>query len=229
MFKLRRELQAVMEYADLQDKPRMKKWALRLVTHYRKIGEMVPEWEEELEPQWAARLEDAAGSGDFAKARKAVRKLKQSCKACHREYRAVTAALYRTPDFAKAKVRFSETGKEHAYRETMRGLSTLVNRIKIATEDERKQVALDALSSLRERLGDLSESCSQCHEQAQARERILGADTGKILNALAGSIQADDIKAAGRNLGTAAVVICARCHGVHRTLYDLKKALEPLQ
>jgi cytochrome c553 len=57
----------------------------------------------------------------------------------------------------------------------------------------------------------------------------LGADTGKILNALAGSIQADDIKAAGRNLGTAAVVICARCHGVHRTLYDLKKALEPLQ
>ena len=105
----------------------------------------------------------------------------------------------------------------------------LVNRIKIAAEDERKQVALDALSSLRERLDALGESCSQCHEQAQARERILGTDNRKILNALAGSIQADDIKAAGRNLGTAAVVICARCHSVHRTLYDLKKALEPLR
>ena len=229
MFKLRRELQAVTEYADLRDRPRTEKWALRLVEHYRKIGEMVPEWEEELEPRWADHLEAAARKGDFAAVRKAARKLKRSCNSCHREYRALTAALYRAPNFGSAKVKSRETGKEQAYRETMQGLSVLVNRIKIAVEDERGQVALHALSSLRERLGDLGESCSQCHEQSQAKERILGADNTKLLIVLGDRIRAQEKKAAGRELGTAAVVICARCHGVHRTLYNLKEAIAPLR
>ncbi len=229
MFKLRRQLQAVREYADLRDGPRTEKWALRLVDNYRKIGEMVPEWKEELEPRWADRLEDAAGKGDFPGVMKAVRKLKQSCNSCHREYRAVTAALYRAPNFGLAKVKSRETGEEQAYRETMQRLSILVNRIKIAVEDERKQVALHALSTLRERLDDLGDSCSQCHDQSHARERILGIDNTEVLVALGERIRAADSKGAARKLGTAAVVICARCHGIHRTLYDLKKAIEPLQ
>ena len=229
MFKLRRELQAVTEYADLRDKPRTKKWALRLVAHYRKIGEMVPEWEQGLETRWADHLEDAAGRGDFPGVMKAARKLKQSCNSCHREYRAVTAALLRTPNFGLTNVGSRETGEEQAYREVMQRLSILVNRIKIAVEDERKQAALGALASLRKRLDDLGESCAQCHDQSQTRDRILGPDNAEVLVALGDRIRAADNKGAARKLGTAAVVICARCHGVHRTLYDLKKAIEPLR
>jgi len=172
-----------------------------------------------------AKLQQAAGQGDLEQVAKAYRKLGMSCRSCHREYRAVAAALYRTADFSDIQVEDSESLEELPYKKVMERLSLQVNRIKIASEDGRKQTAVDALQGLRQGLGDLGQSCEQCHKDGAPHERILGAETEKSLAALEQGIESADMKETGHALGTLAVQVCARCHGVHRTLYDLKKAL----
>ncbi len=225
MFKLRREMQAVTEYLTLEDQPRLRKWADRLVEHYRKIGDMAPEWRDELEQDEADALQRAAEDGRFEDAARAVRRLGLSCRSCHREYRAVTAAFYRTPDFSKIQVEDSETLVEETYAEVMKRLSVLVNRIKIASEDERSDVALDTLFELERRMDDLSTSCTNCHKEEAPRERILGKATDDLLAGLQAAVQKGAQKEVGRKLGGMAVIACARCHGVHRTLYDLKRTM----
>lgn len=225
MFKLRREMQAVMEYIALEDPELVRKWAERLVAHYRKIAEMVPEWEDELSLDWAKSLETAAVSGDLVQVKRAARKLGQSCKSCHREYRAVVAVLHRAPDFSGIKVKRDSDGVERSYAESMKELTVLVNRIKIAAEDERQQVALDAVAALQLRLNELGKSCASCHKGEESRERFLGNKTADVLNSLSSSISDNDKKSIGRHLGTAAVISCARCHSVHRSTYDLKQVL----
>lgn len=225
MFKLRREMQAVMEYIALEEPDLVKKWAERLVIHYRKIAEMVPEWEEELSLDWAENLEAAAVSGDFDLVKRAARKLGQSCKSCHREYRAVVAVMLRAPDFSGIKIKRNADGVEQSYAESMKELTVLVNRIKIAAEDERRQVALDAVAALQLRLNELGESCASCHKGEESRERFVGKKTADVLSLLSSSISDNDKKSIGRHLGTAAVITCARCHSVHRSTYDLKQML----
>jgi hypothetical protein len=227
MFKLRRELQAVSEYIALEDGPRLAKWAERLVGHYRRIGEMVPEWRDELEFQVTDELRQAAASADFRRAAKAVRKLGLSCRSCHREYRTTAALLYRTPDFGKVRVEESETLEELTYKQLMGRLSLLLNRVKIASEDERKRTALASLDELGRRLEDLGQSCAQCHQDEVPKQRILGEEGRGKLAAVRQGLEAGDAKAAGRGLGELAVYTCARCHGVHRTLYDIRRELEP--
>jgi cytochrome c556 len=219
MFSLRREMQAVTEYAAAADHEGVKRWSKRLADHYRKIGEMVPEWADELELVWAERLEAAAGQGDFDQVIEAARKLGQSCSSCHREFRAVTAALYRAPDFSGIKV--ANEGGTQDYGTAMEELSQLVNRIKIASEDQRQEVALASLDRLRLRIDDLGATCKECHKDAEPKERILGSLTRGALDELEKGLRADDVKLAGRALGSAAVYACARCHGVHRTLSDI--------
>lgn len=225
MFRLRREMLAVSDYTALEDIQRLKKWSDRLAQDYRKIGEMVPEWQDELELEKMATLQKAAGQGDLAQVAKAYRKLGLSCRSCHREYRAIVAALYRTADFSAIQVEDPESLEELPYKKVMQRLSLQINRIKIASEDGRKQTAVNALRNLRQSLGDLGQSCEQCHKDEVPLERILGAEMEKSLAALEQGIESADIKETGHTLGTLAVQVCARCHGVHRTLYDLKKAL----
>ena len=225
MFSLRREILAVSDYLALQDQERLKQWSDRLAKDYRKIGEMVPEWQDELELDQLSALQQAVGAGDYAGAATAVRKLGLSCRSCHREYRAVAAAIYRTADFSNISVEDAESLEEESYEKVMERLSLLVNRIKIASMDGRKQAAAGSLQDLRRRLGDLSQSCEQCHKDQAPRERILGGATQKSLAALEQAIESADIKETGHMLGTLAVQVCARCHGAHRTLYDLRKAL----
>jgi len=225
MFKLRREMQAVTEYLALEDQPRLQKWAGRLEEHYIEIGNMVPEWQDELEGAVARELAEAAAAGDYERTARAVRKIGLSCRSCHRDYRAVAAAIYRAPDFSKASVEDSETLEMESLEDVMNRLSLLVNRIKIASEDDRMPAAADALTQLGQRLNDLGASCGDCHSDEAPRERILGFAARSSMERIGQGIAAGDKKIIGRNLGEFAVQTCARCHGVHRTLSDLKKVM----
>ncbi|MEJ1298758.1 MAG: hypothetical protein RPU64_11595 [Candidatus Sedimenticola sp. (ex Thyasira tokunagai)] len=225
MFKLRREMQAVSEYLALGDQQLAAKWSERLLEHYRQIGEMVPEWQDELSLDWAGRLERAIGGGDIELAGKALKRLGRSCRTCHRDYRAVTAAIYRTPDFSNTMVKGQDGEVGRGYPEVMTLLSKLVNRVKIASEDGRRQAALESVAELERELHLLGGSCDSCHKGEAPRERFLGREPAKVLQALKESIEINDQKAVGRNLGTAAVITCARCHAVHRTLYDFKQVV----
>ncbi|MES9900995.1 MAG: hypothetical protein ABW148_18515 [Sedimenticola sp.] len=111
------------------------------------------------------------------------------------------------------------------YPEVMTLLSKLVNRVKITSEDGRRQAALESVAELERELHLLGESCDSCHKGETPRERFLGREPAKVLQALKESIETNDQKATGRNLGTAAVITCARCHAVHRTLYDFKQVV----
>ncbi|MET0105966.1 MAG: cytochrome c [Sedimenticola sp.] len=223
MFGLRREMQAVSEYTQLKDRKLLAKWSGKLAAHYRKISEMVPEWEDELNLAALNSLEAAVAAGDFPGVMKAQRKLGQSCKSCHREYRAVTAALYRTPDFSRQVIANRRSGEKQAYGDAMKGMSVLVNRIKISMDDGRTGTAIEILYDFGDRLGDLANSCVSCHEDEGAVERVLGDAAKKSLVELAEGVHKENPKGAGRALGAIAVQVCATCHSVHRTGYDLTR------
>jgi cytochrome c556 len=223
MFSLRRELQAVQEYAAAGDGVHLAKWAGRLAAHYRKLGVMVPEWSDELELGEADALAQAAESGDVSAAAQSARRLARTCRSCHREYRALAAARFRAPDFAVVSTSHGEASL--TYAQAMEALSRSVNRIKIAADDSRWEAATEALKDLRSRLDSLGGSCNQCHRDEAPRERILGVSSRETLNDLAQALAAHDQGQTGRLLGGAAVQVCARCHGVHRTLSDLRQVL----
>ena len=54
----------------------------------------------------------------------------------------------------------------------MNELTVLVNRIKIATDDDRKAVALDSMHTFDLKLQDLEGSCSGCHKDEGSMARI---------------------------------------------------------
>jgi len=226
MFRLRREMQAVKEYARHKDLTGTKKWGQRLAKSYRKIPEMVPEWQDKVRLDWADILETAALKGNFKQVLRAYDKLDASCNLCHQDFQPLVAALYRSPDFSSQQVEFK--GRTIHYHKFMELLSNTVNRIKIATEDRHQQIAKRSLKQLKNQLQALGKSCNQCHRDSIPKERILGRTTQKLLRGLGESIQNNKPKQAGRFLGEAAVAICARCHGVHRTLSDLKQFLTPM-
>lgn len=216
MFGMRRELQAVLEYAEAGDVERLKKWSDRLTKHYRRIPEMVPEWSDEVETGAADRLDQAAEDGDLSAAVQTAKQLGRSCRSCHREFRALAAARFRSPDFSAIRV------GDMSHSDAMKALTRSVNSIKIAADDDLWEKATDAAETLRGQLSELKTSCQSCHKDKQPAERILGADTAMELERLTQHLAAKDLKRSGRSLGTAAVIVCARCHGVHRTLYDLR-------
>jgi len=226
MFRLRREMQAVKEYASQKEAIGTQKWGQRLAKSYRKIPEMAPEWQNKVRLDWADILEAAAQQGDYNQVLRAHKKLEESCNLCHQDFQALAAALYRAPDFGSQQITFQN--KEVRYDKFMELLSTTVNRIKIATEDQRPQLAKHSLKQLRGQLQALGTNCKKCHRDEIPKERILGANTQKLLAELEESIQNNQPKQTGRFLGEAAVAICARCHGVHRTLSDLSQFLSPL-
>lgn len=222
MFALRREMQAVAEYSALEDSERLQQWLERLETDYRKIGEMVPEWQDELELELFPKMRKAGSAEELARLQ---RKLRKSCQGCHREYKLTAALRYRAPDFGPVKVESSESLEEEDYSTVMQRLTLLVNRVKIASVDGRRKAALDALESLRVRLADLGESCAACHRDAAPRERILGKEAAGALEHVQAGIESGDVKATGRYLGEFAVGVCADCHAIHRLQWDLRALL----
>jgi len=222
MFRLRREMQAMGEYAAFEDKARLILWSDKFAKDYRSIGEMVPEWADELEMDWLKRLQIAARSGDFVGVGAAQRKIGNSCGGCHKEYRAVTAALYRGANFDRLMVEDGETMEELTFKKSMVGLSNAMNRIKIAVVDSRFDVAEAAHELMSQRLEDLAGSCGACHKTDRQRDYLLGEENMARVQKLVELIKARESKEAQRALGGVAVEICATCHGIHRTLADLR-------
>lgn len=222
MFRLRRSMQAISEYAALEDKERLVKWSERLVKDYASIGEMIPEWRDDLELEWADRLLSAAKMMDTNTIASAQRKIGTSCSGCHKEYRAVSAVLLRGSDFSTVKVEDEETMEEKSYSDVMAGLSTAMNRIKIGLEDGRFSAAQQANVLLTERLNNLSGSCKACHREDVQKDYILGERNMTELRRLGKLIETRNVKEGSRKLGEVAVSICASCHGIHRTLSDMR-------
>jgi hypothetical protein len=222
MFNLRREMQAVAEYSAMGEKALMEKWSGRLIEHYRKIAEMVPEWEDELDFEALGELEQAVQAGDFEAVGLAQRKLGRSCNSCHREFRPTVAILYRSPEFKGIMVTQKDSGKELDYADTMNELVTLINRLKVSMDDGRNETALESLKSLQVRLDELGETCVACHKEPEPKERFHGKRTNEALQGVEQGLKKGDLKLAARSLGAAAVYNCARCHSVHRFSTDMR-------
>lgn len=216
MFKLRREMQAVQHYADQNDAQHLEKWVAQFSEHYLKIGEMVPEWKKKLNMETVSSLQQSAREHRFESVSRALNDINKSCKSCHTDYRAITASMYRAPDFSAIKINPSTTFKAH-----MEKLTKQVNQIKIASEDGMKGVAVASLSDLKKGMQALGETCVNCHKK-DTREYPNDSIRKTILS-LEHSLQTGTLKDQGRDLGTLAVLACARCHGTHRITYDIRK------
>jgi len=224
MFAMRRELQAVREYAAQQDAAPMAKWAQALGGHYRKLPEMVPEWADEVDLSLLDDLLGPAAAGRFDETLRAVDRLERDCRSCHREHRALAALKYRWPRFQDLEISDGSQARQR-YTDFMEAMSTQLNRLKIASEDARWTTALTALDELQGQLEAIGSNCAVCHDDAAPRERILGSATRDTLKHLRSALQAEDTALSGRLLGEAAVQVCARCHGIHRMLSDVQRQL----
>ncbi|MDT8318774.1 MAG: hypothetical protein RQ824_12420 [bacterium] len=218
MFKLRREMQAVGFYADRKDAKNLESRVRELSKHYLEIGDMVPEWKGLLDFKALTMLQESAKAGRYGDLSRDVDNLNKSCRSCHKDYRAVTAAIYRAPDFSSLEINLSTSFVSH-----MKRLNKDVNQIKIASQDGMKELALSALSDLKEGINMLGLSCGSCHKKDGP---LYPDDTiGKAIDSLEESLKTGIAKDQGRYLGALAVMACARCHGVHRISYDAGKVL----
>lgn len=224
MFAMRRELQAVREYATEGDMAAAARWGERLATHYRSLADKVPAWRDQVDNALIGALEQALADGDAAGIARAADRLDRDCNTCHRDYQALAALRYRWPRFDTLRIG-DGAGGTSSYHDHMNALSTTLNRVKIASDDGRWARAAEAMHRLRLQLDALGDSCAQCHRDAAPRERILGAETTATLDRVDAALTAHDGRAAGRALGEAAVQTCARCHGVHRLLSELQQYL----
>ena len=227
MFKLRREMQAIAEYADQNDKPGMVKWIARLDQDYNKISKMVPEWEKAIKPRLLPELEMFAEKGDTYRVSKTLKMIQRTCDDCHQEYQPLVTAMYRSPYYDKIKIK-TVKGAAQGFEDNMESLSDSVNRILIALDDGHKDSAMEASKTLTGQLQNLGDSCNTCHkDDAYPRERILGKETQQRLEMLQSNIAKDNVEDSQKLMGEIAVTVCARCHNTHRIVSDLRNALLP--
>ncbi|WJW75486.1 hypothetical protein QVG61_13500 [Thiohalobacter sp. IOR34] len=213
MFKLRREMQALRFYAGRDDGTHLRKWSERFSEHYRKIAEMVPEWNGKLDMRAVSDLQQAVQGNQPEGVKRALDQIAKSCDACHADYRAVTAAIYRAADFSTLRV-----GGTVGFEAHMEQLSSQVNLIKIAAEDGAVDLALSALVDLERGMAALGQTCVRCHEKDP---RPYPDDAARrTLERLKTALRTGTARDQGRELGSLAVQACARCHGTHRLAYD---------
>ena len=225
MFRLRREMQAIGEYATLNDQPALDKWIKRLEKDYNKIVEMVPEWEKAIKPRLIDELEMFAEKGDYFRLEKTLKMIERTCEDCHITYQPLVTAMYRSPSYDDIKVN-NVNGIEQSFADNMNDLSASVNRILIALDDGYKSRALHVSKTLSTQLQDLGDSCNNCHkDDAYPRERILGKANQHRFETLQSSISEGRVKDSQKMMGEIAVTVCARCHNTHRIVYDLRDAL----
>ena len=225
MFRLRREMQAISEYAEQNDQPAMEKWIKRLEKDYNKIVDMVPEWEKEIKPKLLSDLQMFTEKGDMPRVGKTLKMIKRTCDDCHTYYQPLVTATYRSPHYDNIEIKGVD-GENKSFDDNMEALSASVNRILIALDDGHQVVALKSGESLAEQLQELGSSCSSCHEDDDyPRERILGMATQQRLEKLQENISAGRVKDSKKLMGEIGVTVCARCHNTHRIVYDLRDAL----
>lgn len=227
MFKLRREMQAISEYAGQNDAQAMQKWIQWLDRDYNKIADMVPEWENLVKPRLLSELEMFAEKGDMYRLGKTLKMIRRTCDDCHTYYQPLVTATYRSPYYADIKLKDSD-GKPQSFEDNMEALSVSLNRTLIALADGHNTTALQSGEKLSQQLQNLGESCKRCHkDDAYPRERILGEATQQRLKKLQENIEAGRVKDSQKLMGEIAVTVCARCHNVHRIVSDLRNALLP--
>jgi len=214
MFKLRREMQAVRFYAHNKEGTHLQKWAGQLKEHYQKIGEMVPEWKKKLDIKLIAELQEQVKNNNYQDITHTLENLNESCDSCHVDYRAITATIYRAANFSSIET----PGRSTSLKEHMKELTQQVNLIKIASEDGMQEIALSSLSDLKKGMNTLGETCPICHKKDK-KEYPDDAMNNTIAR-LEERLVTGTIKDQGRELGTLAVIACARCHGTHRFAYD---------
>jgi cytochrome c556 len=225
MFRLRREMQAIAEYAEQNDQQAMQKWIKRLDKDYNKIADMVPEWEKEIKPKLLPELEMFAKKGDMYRVDKTLKMIKRTCDDCHTYYQPLVTATYRSPHYENIKLKDS-SGKTQSFEDNMDDLSKSVNRILIALDDGHNPIALQASKRLADQLQKLGDSCNSCHKDDEyPRQRILGEVTQQRFETLQASISEGRVKDSQKLMGKIAVTVCARCHNTHRIVYDLRNAL----
>ena len=236
MFRLRREMQAIAEYAEQGDpasnnKAAMAKWIKQLDKDYNKIAEMVPEWEDAIKPKLLSELEMFAEKGDMYRLGKTLKMITRTCEDCHTYYQPLVTAIYRSPYYDDIKIKSSDgdPGSEmQSFAENMDVLSGSVNRILIALKDGHNEVALLSSKQLAGQLKDLGGSCKTCHKDDDyPHERILGQATKQRFDKLQGHISKGQVKDSQKLMGEIAVTVCARCHNTHRIVSDLRDALLP--
>lgn len=224
MFSLRRSMQALEEYAEREEPARLEKWAIDFDTTYQQLGEMVPEWRDELELEWSGRLRQAASQRDVEGVRRALGKVRTSCRSCHNEYQTVTSILYRSPDFSAIKITNSTT-ESLSHKEFMTAMSRAINRVKIFQEDHNREGAEQAGRELQRLLKLSAASCDQCHEESASRTRIFSAESAGYQTGLLDGIATQDSKKVNSNLGKIGAFVCARCHSIHRPLEEIRAML----
>ncbi|MCW8833136.1 MAG: multiheme c-type cytochrome [Colwellia sp.] len=218
MFKLRREMQAVLFYAEQKDNEHIAKWAQQLNEHYLKIGEMIPSWNKKLDKSALSSIQTNVANQDYPNVIAAVNTLQKSCDSCHDDYQAITALTYRAPDFSSIEITPSLSFNSH-----MQALSKNVNQIKIASEDGMPDLALSSLTELNNGMNELGETCVNCHKKD--RKTYPSEQMNNTLLSLEQNLKTGSLKAQGRDLGTLAVLACARCHGTHRLAFGAKSLL----
>ncbi|PKI13855.1 multiheme c-type cytochrome [Colwellia sp. 12G3] len=218
MFKLRREMQAVAFYAETKNAEYLQKWVVQLDKHYFKIAEMVPNWQKKLAVSTMADLSNASDKKDFSSVLVQHKVLQESCDSCHDDYQALTALTYRTPDFSKIQITPQLSFVNH-----MDTLTRQINQIKISAQDGNKSLALTSLAELNHGMNTLGETCVDCHKKD--RKPYPNEAMKKTLSSLNESLESGTAKQQGRDLGTLAVLACARCHGTHRIAYGAKQKL----
>ncbi len=218
MFSLRRDLQAIEQSSAQRQQAQLELWLGRFEEHYHKTAEMVPEWEDKLELHLVDQMIADAGSGNYPQVQMTVDTLRRACDDCHDQYRAVTAALYRSPDFEGKRLH-----DEISLRQSMLSLNNQVNNIKIAAEQGENEAAWTAFGKLKQGLDQLDDLCVRCHEYAP--KTYLDASLTQLLDELGEMLKTGTLKQQNRKLGEFAVLACAQCHGTHRIAYDIKKLL----
>lgn len=227
MFRLRREMQAINQYASTEDKAAMKKWIKRLDKDYNKIAEMVPEWKSEIKPRLLDDLQMFAEKGDSYRLGKALKMIKRTCDDCHTYFQPLVTAMYRSPSYENIRIK-GNNGMQLSYEDNMEQLSDAVNRILIALDDGHNSIALQSSQNLAEQLTNLGASCNSCHkDDVYPQQRILGKATVERFKMLQTNITAGNIKNSQKVMGEIAVTVCARCHNIHRIVNDLRNALLP--
>jgi len=218
MFKLRREMQAVQFYAETKDSKHLGEWALALNEHYLKIGEMIPSWNKKLDVSILLTLQANVIEENYEGVITAVDKLQENCDSCHQDYQAITALTYRAPDFSSVEIEPSLSFNSH-----MHTLTEQVNQIKIASKDGMQDLAISSLVDLKQGMQKLGEVCTDCHKKDS--KAYPSEQMSKTLLSLENSLKTGSEKEQGRDLGTLAVLACARCHGTHRLAFGAKKLL----
>ena len=219
MFKLRRELQAIEHYASIGDEKLLAQWSKSFNEHYQKIREMVPEWGGRLDQAAVNSLLNQQQAGDFTQIPVSLKALQESCDACHQQFRAVTAALYRAPDFSGMQIEGTDTLKQ-----TMHSLNVQINTIKIDMKAGNQSHALVTLEALRSDMDEMGALCENCHTfsaKTYPDEAMVNS-----LDTLQVQLTLGSLKQQGQALGELAVGACAQCHGTHRIAYDTRQLLE---